>query len=163
MPTVTSLSDVTGFRGEKIVELCLTNYAASAQPLFRPGFLGDKWPAVDFYVELEGVQGRRPYFLIQVKSTSKVVAVNASSLRVTSKKRDVDRLLQVPGPTYILGVHEPSARVFAKSVHDGTAAKAVTRIPLTHELTPTNLQRLYDEVRDYWASAIHKPLTSVFT
>jgi hypothetical protein len=63
------LQDVTGFRGEKIVELCLTDYSAFKKPLFRPGFLGDKWPAIDFYVELNGVRGRRPYFFVQSKAT----------------------------------------------------------------------------------------------
>lgn len=45
---VVELRDVVGFRGEKLVELRLTDYSAFEQPLFRPGFLGDKWPAVDW-------------------------------------------------------------------------------------------------------------------
>ena len=156
------LRDVTGFRGEKIVELCLTEYSAFRAPLFRPGFLGDKWPAIDFYVELNGVRDKRPYFLIQSKSTSAALNPRATSLKISSKKEDVVRLLQIPGPTYILGVHEPSRRVFAKSVHTGVAARAITRIEFTHELTPVNLQKLYEEVRDYWRSTTHKPFTSVF-
>jgi hypothetical protein len=153
---------VTGFRGEKIVELCLTEYSAFATPLFRPGFLGDKWPAVDFYVELNGVRGRRPYFLIQTKSTSRPLPATAKSLRISSTKQDISRLLQIPGPTYLLGVHEPTRRVFAKSVHAGVAVKGISRIELAHELTPANLKRLYDEVREYWRSTSHKPSTSVF-
>lgn len=43
--------------------------------------------------------------------------------------------LQIPAPTYILGVHEPSKRVFIRSVHDGVAVKAITRIPIAYELT----------------------------
>src|SRR6266536_3524398 len=123
MPTTAALQDVTGFRGEKIVELCLTDYSAFARPLFRPGFLGDKWPAIDFYVELNGVRGRRPYFLIQSKATAASLAPKAASLKISSTREDVTRLLQIPGPTYILGVHEPSRRVFAKSVHMGIAPK----------------------------------------
>jgi hypothetical protein len=152
-----SLQDVTGFRGEKIVELCLTDYSAFSRPLFQPGFLGDKWPAVDFYVELNGVRGRRPFFLIQSKATSADLAPNATSLRISTTKGDIVRLLEIPGPTYILGVHEPSRRVFAKSVHTGIAVRAITRIQLTHELTSGNLQRLYDEVRGYWRTTGHKP------
>src|SRR5215213_10146123 len=125
MPT-SFLQDVTGFRGEKIVELCLTDYSAFPRPLFRPGFLGDKWPAVDFYVELNGVRGRRPYFLIQSKATSAALAANATSLRISSTRNDVQRLLRIPGPTYILGVHEPTRRVFAKSVHTGVAVRGIT-------------------------------------
>lgn len=162
MPSPATLRDVTGFRGEKIVELCLTEYSAFAAPLLRPGFLGDKWPAVDFYVELNDVQGRRPFFLTQAKTTSAALSPGATTLRVTASKDDVVRLLQIPGPTYVLGVHEPTRRVFVKSVHTGVAIRAITRIQLSHELTPTNLRRLYDEVRDYWQSTRHKPSTSVF-
>jgi hypothetical protein len=162
MLTTSSLQDVTGFRGEKIIELCLTDYSAFAYPLFRPGFLGDKWPAVDFYVELNGVPGRRPYFLVQCKATTGNLAARAQHLRISSTRNDIARLLQLPGPTYILGVHEPSRRVFAKSVHAGVAVRAITRIQLTHELTSDNLRRLYDEVRDYWQATGHKPSTSVF-
>jgi hypothetical protein len=162
MPTNAILQDVTGFRGEKIVELCLTDYSAFARPLFRPGFLGDKWPAVDFYVELNGVRRRRPYFLVQSKATAAHLDAQATSLRISSTQNDVARLLQMPGPTYILGVHEPSRRVFAKSVHTGIAIRGISRIQLTHELTSANLQRLYEEVRDYWRSTTHKPFSSVF-
>jgi hypothetical protein len=162
MPPPVFLQDVTGFRGEKIVELCLTEHSEFARPLFRPGFLKDNWPAIDFYVELEGVRGKRPYFLVQSKATSAKLATHATSLRISSTKNDVARLLRIPGPTYILGVHEPSRRVFAKSVHTSIAARGITRIPLSHELTAVNLRRLYNEVRDYWQSVGHKPITSVF-
>jgi len=163
MATKAELRDVTGFRGEKIVELCLTDYATFSRPLFRPGFLGDKWPAVDFYVELTGLRGRRPYFLVQSKATSGTLRKRADSLRISSTRRDVERLLEIPGPTYILGVHEPSRRVFVKSVHEGIAKRAVTRIQLANELTSDNLRRLYEEVRDYWRTTRHKPGSSVFT
>jgi hypothetical protein len=161
-PIQSVLKDVTGFRGEKIIELCLTDYSAFSRPLFRPGFLGDKWPAIDFYVELTGVRGKRPFFLVQVKATTAKLQQNATVLPIHSKKTDISRLLQIPGPTYILGVHEPSRRVFAKSVHSGVAVKAVTGIQFTHELTTANLRVLYNEVRDYWRTTGHKPVHSAF-
>ena len=73
---ISELRDVTGFRGERIVELCLTDYLAFPKPLFRPGFLGDKWPAIDFYVELAEVIGRRLYFFAQVKATTSALAAS---------------------------------------------------------------------------------------
>lgn len=156
------LKDVTGFRGEKIVELCLTDYAAFPLPIFQPGFLGDKWPAIDFYVELTASPGKRNYFFCQVKSTAKALATGATHLKISSKKEDIERLLRIPGPTYILGVHEPTKRVFAKSVHTGIPIKAITKIPLTHELNSANLKNLYDEVELYWSGSCHKPTSSVF-
>ncbi len=157
------LRDVTGFRGEKIVELRLTDYQAFAKPLFRPGFLGDKWPAIDFYVELTAVRGKRPYFFVQAKATTSGLTTRSSNLRVSTAKKDIDRLLRIPGPTYIFGVHEPSQRVFVRSVHAGIPVQAITRIPVSYELTTANLQTLHDEVRDYWVSTNHKPTSSVFS
>ncbi len=152
--------DVVGTRGENIVELCLTNYEAFATPLFRPGFLGDKWPAIDFYVELLTVHNKTPYFFGQAKSTQ--TQLLKSSLRISAKKRDIQRLLRIPGPTYIFGVHEPSQRVFIRSVHRGTSRKAITRIPITHELTPENLRALHTEVLQFWQGDDDKPSNSVF-
>jgi hypothetical protein len=158
----TQLQDITGFRGEKIVELCLTNYESFPKPLFKPGFLGDKWPAIDFYVELSAVHGKRPYFFVQAKSTVSALTAQSTHLNVTTKKADIVRLLRIPGPTYILGVHEPSKRVFVRSVHTGTPKKAITRIPLSYELTSSKLQSLHDEVRAFWQSTSHKPTSSEF-
>lgn len=158
-----ALTDVTGFRGERIVELCLTDYRSFPKPLFRPGFLGDKWPAIDYYVELTETSGERLYFFAQVKSTAATLGARATALRVGTRKKDIQRLLEIPGPTYILGVHEPTARVFAHAVHSATPAKAIRRIPLTYELTSSNLRALHDEVRNFWIGSLMKPTTSVFS
>ncbi|MBD1903741.1 hypothetical protein NDI44_28055 [Trichocoleus sp. DQ-A3] len=164
---VSQLKDVTGSRGENIVELCLTDYQAFSKSLFNPAFLGDKWPAIEFFVELNDVPGKRLYFFAQVKTTTS--ALHTLHLEISSKRKDIERLLEIPGPTYILGVHEPSSRVFAISVHTGVAVKAITKIPLAYELTnpnlqtSPNLQKLHDEVRTYWSTTNHKPTTSVFT
>ncbi len=152
--------DVVGTRGEIFVEVCLTNYKSFATPLFRPGFLGDKWPAIDFYVELLTVRNKTPYFFGQAKSTQ--TPLLKSSLRISAKKRDIQRLLRIPGPTYIFGVHEPSQRVFIRSVHRGTPHKSITRIPITHELTPQNLRALHTEVLQFWQGDDDKPSNSVF-
>jgi hypothetical protein len=116
------LRDVIGKRGENIVELCLTDYANFPAPLFSPTHLGEKWRSVDFYVELSTVPNRRPFFLVQAKATAS--ANPRTSLKISSTKRDISRLLEIPAPTYILGVHEPSKRVFIRSVHEGVASWA---------------------------------------
>lgn len=155
----TDLRDLIGNRGETIIELCLTEYKDFGDSLFRLGFLGDKWPSVDYYVELKAVSERRPYFFVQAKATA---AGLSTSLVISTRKNDIKELLQIPGPTYIFGIHEPSKRVFVRSVHLGTPLKAITRIPLSHELTIANLKVLHDEVREFWGSDSHKPNTSAF-
>ncbi|HEX6041506.1 DUF4365 domain-containing protein [Longimicrobium sp.] len=160
---VVEFRDVIGFRGEKLVELRLTDYSHFEKPLFRPGFLGEKWPSIDFYVELNSVRGKRPYFFAQVKTTSSALSAESTHLSISSRKRDIERLLRIPGPTYIFGVHEPTGRVFVRSIHTGMPVQAITRIPVAYELTSTNLEVLHREVRDFWSANDHKPAASVFS
>lgn len=152
--------DATGTRGEKIVELCLTDFQNSKRPLFRLAFLGDKWPTIDFYAELRAVRKHTPYFLAQVKATTQ--DLSHQNLSIGSKKIDIARLLQIPGPTYIFGAHEPTKRVFVKSVHLGVPKRAITRIPFHNELTPERLRVSYEEVRGFWKTNDNKPNSSVF-
>src|SRR4051794_38035234 len=100
------------------------------------------------------------FFSIQAKATA--ATSPRSILRISSTKRDVTRLLEIPAPTYILGVHEPSNRVFIRSVHDGIPIKAVRSIPVAYELTGKNLKLLHDEVVRFWRRRRHKPTNSVF-
>lgn len=158
----TEFRDVIGFRGERIVELCLTNYRGLPAPLFRPGFLGDKWPAIDFYVELLNVEATRPYFFGQAKATSVALGARSQFLPISARREDITRLLNIPGPTYLFGVHEPTRRVFVRSIHSRTPPKAITRIPIEHELTSQNLQILHDEVCQFWSETTHKPIQSAF-
>lgn len=157
------LTEVTGSRGESILELCLTNYEAFSRPLFRLGFLGEKWPTVDFYVELLAVRKKRPYFLAQAKATSAKLPRTSLALKINVKKRDVVRLKQIPGPTYVFGIHEPSQKVFVRAVLSSSPNRGISKIPVTHELTPNRLRTLHDEVRSFWKTTGHKPTTSTFS
>jgi len=85
------LSEITGSRGEAILELSLTEYKDFVSPLFRPGFLGDKWPTIDFYVELRNIKGRTPYFFAQAKSSSGALLSKSKSLRISSRRIDIAR------------------------------------------------------------------------
>jgi hypothetical protein len=155
--------ETIGFRGEKFVELRLTDLRPTSHALFRPAFLGETWPAIDFYVELATQDGLRPYFFAQVKSTAAALSLTTEGLRVSGTRLDIARLLQIPGPTYPFAVHEPSERVFIRSVHRGMPIRAITRFPLARELTDAALLQLYDEVHRFWSTTRHKPDSSEFT
>lgn len=65
-----NISDSIGQRGESIFYVVLTRLYGRSTPIFRPQFLGDKWPTVDFIVELTNYSGDIiPYFFVQVKTT----------------------------------------------------------------------------------------------
>lgn len=155
------LSDVVGSRGEMIFELAITDYSQFRSPLFRPAFLGAKWPTIDYYVELLGVANASPFFFAQVKAITEPVQVNATALEIKMERAKCERLFRVPGPTYLIGVHEPIRKAFVFSVHT-LPAQGIYRILLAHELTPTNLKLLHKEVRDFWRSGPTKPVRSHF-
>jgi hypothetical protein len=46
-----------GARGERIAMNLLTRAHGRAEPFFRPTFVGEKYPAVDLFVELIGAPG----------------------------------------------------------------------------------------------------------
>jgi hypothetical protein len=161
-PGLQPLANLIGERGEDIFKLAITDYQYFQRPLFKPGFLGDKWPTVDFYVEALGIRGSTPFFLAQVKSTNAPLDPNINFLSVRATKQKCIDLYKLHGPTYIVGVHEPSRRTFILSVH-ARPNQGVYRIPFDFELTPDNMRRLHQEVSDFWTASHHKPARSHFT
>lgn len=86
---VGALPNVIGERGEIIFELAITDFLEFEQPLFKPGFLGERWPAVDYYIELVGVEGATPFFFAQIKTTTATISPRARTLPIDPTKRSV--------------------------------------------------------------------------
>jgi len=156
-----NLSNVIGDRGERIFELAITDLDKFKIPLFNPGFLGDKWPGIDYYVELCGVKNSTPFFFVQVKTTQNPINNQDQVLNIRVDKHKCESLFKITSPTYLVGVHEPTKRAFILSIHT-KPSKGVYRIPLKYELIPDNLQILHQEVCDFWKTYSHKPSTSYF-
>ena len=154
-------SDNIGKEGERRFEIAITNYEQFPSPLFEPAFLGDKWPTIDYYVELRRVQGSTPFFFVQVKATREMIPNGAEFLKINAEKKKCEKLYSIPGPTYIAGVHVPTRKVYILSIH-AQPTQGVYSIPLKYELTPDNLRLLHKEVRDFWKSFPHKPRESSF-
>lgn len=150
------LSNVVGSRGEHMFYLAATDFHAFAHPLFVPHFLDGKCPDIDYLVRLWGAQG---IFFVQVKATETPLTALSIQIRLTRTRRK--RLAELPGPTYLVGVHEPSKRCFIRSI-DRSSQTGMTSIPLAHELNAVNLQALFNEVKAFWAAGSYKPQQSAF-
>ena len=157
------IANAKGGLGEKVAGLLLSRSAGDGDAMFSVAFLGDKWEATDLLVVPEPVPGLRPYFFAQVKATASPPPTARRGLAAPATKAAVAKLLEIPGPTYLLGVHLPSERVFAKAVLAGAPARGVGRFPLANELTPDSLRTLREEVVDFWPPARRsKPTESHF-
>ena len=158
MPT----TDDIGNRGEAIFELRITDpYGPDGGPLFRPYHLGEKFPTLDYLIELVGLPaGEVGYFFAQVKSTTQSPTMR---LPVKVSQRDVDRMLTYPGPTYVVGIdgrptHERAYVVSANKPGMGR----IRSLPLSFPLNAANINALWKEVRDYWSNRNMIMANSIF-
>lgn len=135
-----------------------------AKPCFRPILLGEKQGGVDLLVELKGLVGTSPFFFAQVKTTQKSYTKRRKTprLRVGVTLSTLRRMAGFPAPAYVVGVPDTDERVYIVSVPAG-ATRAIPSFSTAYELTPTNLGRLWEEVRAFWAARDMRLLNSIFS
>jgi hypothetical protein len=120
------------------------------EPHFRPTLLGDKHPTFDYLVQLVG---REAYLFVQVKSTRQGYRQGrgAKRLRVNVDKVDVQKMVASPIPAYLVGIDEPQELGYVLSMSEPRQA-GLGGLPARHLLNCDNLQRLWQELWDFWAS-----------
>ena len=147
-----------GENAENIVSLLLNRKLKSE--LFRVKFLGEKWPAVDFYVELVNNNGF--YFFVQVKSSTRGYFIKGGKkthLKVTVKKKSVMHNLEYNAPTYLIGLEYRRDDFFKSKafIHclsgNPASAKSISKIAVTNSLNPTTLALLEKEVLRFWSTS----------
>ena len=113
-----TLQDAIGLRGESIFSAALTKLYGRPEPLFNPRFLGEKYPAVDYIVELNTPSTRIiSYFFVQVKTTRAGYTKREHRLKVKVLDKDVTRLVALPAPTYVVGVDEVNEATYIVSAN----------------------------------------------
>lgn len=143
--------DAIGDRGQSIVFNLLTRFHQRPSPLFHPQFLGDKYPAIDLFVELVGAPATvRPFFLVQAKASRRGYTVRGHRLNVQVRQSGIRNLVAYPAPTYIIGIDEPNELAFVVAAITGGVSH-FTSLPTTHSLDrEQTLLRLYEEVLQFW-------------
>jgi hypothetical protein len=156
------MQDAIGQRGEALFRVFMTPFDTPDGPLFRLQFLGDKWKAVDFVVELLHVPGLTPYFFVQVKATRQGLTVRDRRLKVQISAERVADLAAYPAPTYVAGIdveEESGWIVSANGEHVASLSSLSTR----HPINKPNRQALWDEVKAFWSAYPAAPFVSRFT
>lgn len=140
-----------GERGESIVVTRLTRLVRNGRPLFRPQFLGEKFPTIDLLVELvDAPTGLRPFFLAQVKATTLGYTRRERRLRIRVPETGMAGLVAYPAPTYVLGIDEPGELAYIAAAVAG-GVRSLTSLPTTYSLSEEAILReLYDEVLGFW-------------
>ncbi len=129
--------------------------------IFRPYFLGEKWPVVDFIVELLGAGPVIPYFFVQVKTTRAGYTQKEKRLKVSVAGEDIRLLASYPAPTYVVGIDEINRSGFLVSAN-GENLRSLSSLSTQFAINAAHRRLLWEEVRDYWASLADTGLTSRF-
>jgi hypothetical protein len=151
-------SNAIGKRGESIFEVLLTKYIAQKKRrLFDIAFLGDKFPTVDFYVELLNGGATKAFFFASVKSTRQ------PSLNISVPFRELKELSRYDVPTYIFGIDEKRENGYLLFANPLSLLRRAVRIPMRHRIDDAALIKLYDEVNGFWRNSHHiQKFTSKF-
>jgi hypothetical protein len=138
-----------GQRGEQLFSVIITRFYGRTQPIFRPQFLGDKWPTSDFLVELIGnMLTTIPYFFVQVKTT-RLGYDGQNRLRIQVTAIEMQKLNVLPAPTYVIGIDDITEQgyiICAKREYPGSINGLTTAYPLNEQ----NQNILWLEVKNYW-------------
>lgn len=154
--------DALGDRGEAIFRVLITEFDSVSGPIFRPYFLGEKWPVVDFIVELLGAGSTTPYFFVQVKTTRAGYTQKEKRLKVSVAGDDIRLLASYPAPTYVVGIDEINRDGFLVSAN-GENPRSLSSLSTQFAITSATRRQLWEEVKDYWASLTDMRMTSRFT
>jgi hypothetical protein len=155
------MSDAIGQRGEALFFVLMTKPLPERGRLFRLQFLGDKWPLVDYIVELEDAGTIRPFFFVQVKTTTEGYTRREQRLKVKISSEQIRGLAAYPAPTYIVGIDEENETGYIVSAN-GENTNALSSLNTSFPLNQTNREYLWNEVKVYWETHQRPSLASGF-
>jgi len=161
--TNTALRDTISQRGEALFFVILTKLYGRTRPLFKPQFLGDKWPTVDFIVELVDYSSKVvPYFFVQVKTTQQGYTKKDKRLKIQVSARDARRLASFPAPTYVVGIDEVNEVAYITSAN-GKPQYGLKSLSTQFPINKQTQNALHEEVEQFWRDLSQAGITSRFT
>ena len=161
MALESNVRDILGDRGEIIFFAKMTKFHSNKGPIFRPRFLGEKWPSVDFIIELLGIADINPYFFVQVRATRLGYTLKDRRLKIQVSEEKVKGIYSYPAPTYIVGVDDLKEQAFVVSAN-GENLSSLSSVSTAFPINKKNRIALWNEVRDFWQGKSHSVLKSRF-
>jgi hypothetical protein len=149
-----------GQRGEDIFKVLITEFVGT-KPLFRPVHLGEKYPLLDFYVEVIGERRIRSYFFVQVKTTNTSINRRSKNLSVRLSKEHLNKLAKIPAPTFLVGIDNKKENGYLLSILQ-PSNNGISMLKLDYPINVRNLRLLKREIVDFWRHNNNKPITSNF-
>jgi hypothetical protein len=142
--------DYIGKRGETIFTFLITR-RCDGRFWLDCTFQGEKAEAKDFIVNLIDPGCGEATFFVQVKATTKGYTGKGpkQKLRANVSKKDIQKLKQSPGPTFVAGIDVELEVGFLVAITDATGDR-LSGIPCTHQIDCTLIKGVWQEVEQYW-------------
>jgi hypothetical protein len=157
--------DQIGHRGEALFAVMVTRRCAGRTWFFEV-MLGEKYPTIDFKVDLLAPTVEKAYRFVQVKATDKGYsgAGAGRKLNVKVSKKDVQQLRRIPAPAYVVGVDvtRPMGQAFIVAI-DKNVTEGINGLPTRYPLDCRALKKLWAEVDTYWKARDMLMAKSVFS
>jgi hypothetical protein len=90
------MAKVIGKRSESICSTIINRYVDAAGFLLDPSFLGEKFPAVDFYVHLLNYDMDKAFLFSSVKTTSVWYTADNTKLKITVDHAELYNQSNIP-------------------------------------------------------------------
>ncbi len=136
-------------RGENIFATIISRNIAPKGFLLDPTFLGDKFPTVDFHVDLLGYP-LKGFFFASVKTTTLGYYPDGEKIRITIDKSEIAELSKFIMPVYIFGIDEAQEKGYLISANNLDKSMNVNGILIKYPVNNRNIELLWKEVSDYW-------------
>lgn len=147
-----SVNDIVGRRGENIFSAIIGRCAEPDGHLLSAYFLGEKFSAVDFYVELLKYDTKRGFFFASVKATRSGYDRTFKKIRIKLNKKEIAELNKFQAPVYLFAIDERQETGYFICANKLDKSKTLNGIPLTYPINRLNIHLLWKEVANYWES-----------
>jgi hypothetical protein len=146
------IQDQIGHRGETLFRVMITRKCRGRR-WFYDVIFPEKYPTIDFHVELLQPRSEKAHCYVQVKATEQGLGGDGPDrmLKVRVSRADVKRLRRMPAPTYVVGIDvtKELGEAYIMAI-DKSLAGAINGLPARHRFDCRALRKLWLEVDAYW-------------
>lgn len=144
------MSNDIGKRGERIFTVLIGRYFDPNGYLFDPIFLGDKYPTVDFYLDLLSYTDKKGFFFVSVKTTTQGYTSDKSKLKIQVSKDELKELIKYPILVYLFGIDAVEEKAYFTCVNHIDANNNLNGLSVGYELNKLSMNLLWEEVKLFW-------------
>lgn len=144
------MSNQIGKRGENIFATIISRYVDPIGFMLDPTFLGEKFPTVDFYVELLNYPDKKGFFFASVKTTTLGYNAQNTKLNINVDITEIAELQKFRVPVYLFGIDEKSEMGYLACANSLDNQQNINGIPTNHPIDTRHIHLLWKEVANYW-------------